>query len=88
MAIVAGVSFLVAGVAAAARVEKSPDGTEWATLTDDYDQAVVFSGLGIALLAAGGAALAGGLFWVYALPRGYVETDVVAGFELGAGGSW
>lgn len=62
--VVGGTVLLILAGSSAGTVEDAPQGTPWAEVEGDYDQAGLFSGLGAVGIGVGSALVAGGLVWV------------------------
>lgn len=74
--VITGVALLVVGLNDVSTVENASAGTEWSELADSHDRSAAFTGAGIALLAAGGAAAIAGMVLVMREP-----TDGTAAVE-------
>jgi tetratricopeptide (TPR) repeat protein len=79
---VTGGVLLGLGAAKKSDVE-SAMGVEWTNVSGDYDGAIAFSSIGVALLAVGGAALAAGIIWVIAGSSGSESSTAVSVSPLG-----
>lgn len=62
--VITGVALLAVGLNDVSSVEGASLGTEWSELSGAYDRSAAFTGAGIALLAAGGAAAIAGMVLV------------------------
>ncbi len=68
-AMAAGVALLVVGLNDVSKVEDASVGTEWAALQDSHERSAALTGVGLALLVAGGAASAVGIVLILRAPR-------------------
>lgn len=82
-AVVTGVVFEVIGVLESDQITGARD-VDWSSVSAHYDNALVFSGLGTALLLVGAAAVTGGIVWAV-VGSGADEDDAEASVSLGVG---
>lgn len=83
---VVGAILLGVGLADESRVESAALGTPWSSLSGAYERAPIETGVGIAALAAGGAAALVGLFWGVAASGSTSAREEPLVVELGPAG--